>query len=106
MLQTPLRRLRLIGFTEGVSYLLLLGFAMPMKYLAGMPLAVRYTGWIHGILFILYVAALAHVVLERRWSPWQAVRGFVAALVPFGTFVLDREWRAMEQQTAAERATV
>jgi integral membrane protein len=101
---TPIRRLRIIGFIEGVSYLVLLFIAMPMKYLADMPLAVTYTGWVHGLLFILYVAALAHVMLVHRWSLWQGTRGFVAALVPFGTFVLDREWREQELELAAEPA--
>ncbi|MFW5972756.1 MAG: DUF3817 domain-containing protein, partial [Bacteroidota bacterium] len=55
MLRTALSRLRLIGFIEGLSYLALLGIAMPLKYMAGMPMAVRYVGWIHGVLFVLYV---------------------------------------------------
>src|SRR5438552_3773981 len=56
VLKTILRRLRLVGYTEGVSFLVLLGIAMPLKYFAGMPLAVTIVGAIHGLLWILYVA--------------------------------------------------
>ena len=56
-----LYRLRLVGGLEGISYLLLLGVAMPLKYLAGMPAMVQVAGWIHGLLFTLFVAAVLEV---------------------------------------------
>ena len=56
-LKTSLGRLRVIGWWEGVSFLLLLGVAMPLKYFADWPLGVRYVGMAHGILFLLYVVA-------------------------------------------------
>lgn len=93
MLDSHLGRLRVVGFVEGVSYLVLLGIAMPMKYLAGLPLAVRYTGWAHGILFILYIAAVVLAAFAHRWPVGRAVKALVASLIPFGTFVLEREWR-------------
>ena len=90
MKRTVLQRLRTIGTFEGISFILLLGIAMPLKYMAGKPLAVTITGMIHGGLFLLYCAALAHAmkVLGRplRWS----VKLFIAALLPFGPFVMDR----------------
>jgi integral membrane protein len=66
MLNTPIRRLRFVGFVEGVSYLVLLFIAMPLKYWAGMPLAVRVVGMLHGVLFILFFAAVAEVHLRPR----------------------------------------
>jgi integral membrane protein len=84
-----LGRLRAIGLAEGVSFLLLLGVAMPLKYAAGMPMAVKIAGWIHGVLFILFVLALAKVRKEHRWTNGQTAFAFVMALVPFGPFVLD-----------------
>lgn len=83
-------RLRIIGLVEGISFLVLMGIAMPLKYLAQMPVAVKYVGMIHGILFILYVLALGHATASRLWSPLKAMLLFVAAVVPFGTFVSDR----------------
>jgi integral membrane protein len=84
-----LNRLRLVGGLEGISYLLLLGVAMPLKYLAGMPAMVQVVGWIHGVLFILFVAAVADVRQRTQWSTTRVLGALVAALVPFGTFVLD-----------------
>ncbi|MEP7128906.1 MAG: DUF3817 domain-containing protein, partial [Chitinophagales bacterium] len=58
---TSIGRLRLAGITEGISFLVLLFIAMPLKYFADIPEAVKYTGWLHGLLFILYLVALANV---------------------------------------------
>ncbi len=93
MLRTPIGRLRAIAIVEGVSYLLLLGVAMPLKYFVGFPGAVLAVGWAHGVLFVLYLVALAEVSLARRWRLVRILGAFVASLVPFGTFVLDARLR-------------
>lgn len=89
MFQTPLARLRVVGLLEGTSFLLLLGIAMPLKYLAGMPEMVRVVGWAHGILFMLYWAAVAHVAVSRRWPLPRVVAALAASTLPFGPFALD-----------------
>jgi integral membrane protein len=88
-IKTPLGRFRLIGLLEGISFLVLLGIAMPLKYKLGLPLAVKYVGWAHGLLFILFIVALAQVAFTYRWSIVKVILAFVASLVPFGTFILD-----------------
>jgi integral membrane protein len=93
MLSTPIGRLRAIGMLEGTSFLLLLGVAMPLKYLAGMPLAVKIVGWIHGLLFVLFCAALVHAMRSSGLSWYRASTVFVAALLPFGPFVIDKKLR-------------
>lgn len=85
-----LNRLRVIGFLEGVSFLVLLGIAMPLKYLAGRPEMVRYVGWTHGLLFTAFVATVALVARRLQWSYDQVAGAVVAALLPGGTFVLDK----------------
>jgi integral membrane protein len=89
-------RLRLASILDGISYLVLLGIAMPLKYLAGMPLAVRVVGSLHGFPFLALCACLLEVLLRRKLSfPW-CVIVFVCALFPFAPFFLDRklrEWR-------------
>jgi integral membrane protein len=82
--------LRWAGFLEGISYLLLLFVAMPMKYLAGDPRMVRVVGMIHGLLFIAFVLALLWVKLQRDWSDRKAFLGFAASLIPFAIFYADR----------------
>jgi integral membrane protein len=93
MLNTPLGRLRAVGFAEAISFLLLLGVAMPLKYMADLPVAVRIAGSLHGVLFLLYLAAVAHVMRVHRWSFDRALGAVVAAVVPFGPFVLDARLR-------------
>lgn len=90
MLTTAVGRLRAVGMVEAVSFLLLLGVAMPLKYFAGMPLAVKIAGWIHGLLFIAFAVCLLVAQGERRWPMRWAAMVFVAALLPFGPFVIDR----------------
>jgi integral membrane protein len=99
MMKTAIGRLRLIGIAEGISFLLLLGIAMPLKYLAGIPEMVKWVGWIHGLLFVLYLAAVAHVTFLHRWSVFRVAGSFLASLLPFGTFVLDAKLRR-EEKTA------
>lgn len=84
-------RLRAIAFVEGLSYLLLLLVAMPLKYLADMPLAVRIVGSVHGFLFIWLALLTLGVMRRRRKSMGFGARVGIAALIPFGTFFLDRE---------------
>ena len=103
MLKTVIGRLRAIGLIEGVSYLVLLGIAMPLKYLAGMPIAVKVVGWMHGVLFVLLCAALAQAWLTRRLSFWRSAGVFVAALIPFGTFAIDG-WLKRQDEDAAQQA--
>src|SRR5690606_32691484 len=89
VLKDPLARLRFVGKIEALSYLLLLGVAMPLKYLAGQPLAVRVVGMAHGILIILLGILILQMVLERTWTVKKAAIVLGAALLPFGPFVID-----------------
>lgn len=97
MLRTPIGRLRLIAILEGISFLVLLGIAMPLKYIAGQPEAVKIFGWAHGVLFILFCVALAIVFRVARWPIWRAALVFVAALIPFGPFLIDSRLKREEQ---------
>ncbi|MBA3705077.1 MAG: DUF3817 domain-containing protein [Bacteroidetes bacterium] len=87
---TAFRKLQLTGYAEGISYILLLGIAMPLKYMAGIPEFVRVTGMIHGILFLLYIVVLINAAIAYRWSIKKIAIGFIASLIPFGPFYLDK----------------
>jgi integral membrane protein len=79
-----------VGAIEGTSTLLLFFVAMPLKYLADQPMAVSVTGAIHGGLFLLYCVALVHATkLHNRPIKW-VMKFFVASLIPFGPFVVDK----------------
>ncbi|MDR7317214.1 DUF3817 domain-containing protein [Brevibacillus nitrificans] len=89
MMNTALGRFRVIGIVEGISYLVLLGIAMPLKYWLDVPVAVKVAGSLHGLFFVLYILALAHVTFQKRWSILKVAGAFIASLLPFGNFVLD-----------------
>jgi len=89
-IHTPVGRVRVIGFTEGISFLLLMGVAMPLKYLADQPLAVTYVGWAHGLLFILLCLATFQAWAGGALSFRRSLIVFCAALFPFGPFLIDR----------------
>ncbi len=86
-------RFRLIALLEGSSFLVLLGIAMPLKYLADMPMAVRAVGMIHGVLFIAYSLLVLGFMVRKDWALERAANAMLWAVVPFGTFFLDRELR-------------
>jgi integral membrane protein len=93
--ETPpvLQRLRWIGYAEGTSFLLLLLIAMPLKYLAGLPSAVMLVGMAHGVLWLLFLAALGHAAYVMKWPFIRLAAGFVASVLPFGPFVFDSSLR-------------
>ncbi|MEJ0033184.1 MAG: DUF3817 domain-containing protein [Bacteroidota bacterium] len=95
---STIRSLRMIGIAEGFSFLILLLIAMPLKYKFGMPLAVKYVGWAHGLLFILYIIAVVAAIRAMKWGFRGVALALVASLLPAGTFVLDRSLRRREQE--------
>jgi integral membrane protein len=86
-----LRRLSISGIAEGISFLVLLLVAMPMKYLLGKPEAVRVVGMLHGVLFIVYAILVLSVARSRRWPVTWIGMGLLSALLPFGPFWFDRK---------------
>lgn len=92
-----LERLRIIGILEGISYLVLLGIAMPLKYIGHMPQAVRIAGSVHGFLFVAFLLALAAVWRNHKWPYEKVAMAFILSIVPFGTFYLDKQIRKEEQ---------
>lgn len=87
---TPVGRLRLIAFLEGVSLLVLVFVAVPLKYVGNQPGLVRAMGPVHGAFFLLFVFNALRVGVEQRWSfrrtTWKVI---VASFIPFGTFYID-----------------
>lgn len=92
LLTSNVRQLRLIGWLEGLSLLLLIGVAVPLKHLYGNPALVRALGPVHGLLFLLFVIKTLSVGVEQRWrfahTTWKVL---LACLVPFGTFYIDHK---------------
>ena len=91
-MKNTLNILRLLAFLEGLSFLVLIGIAMPLKYYYDKPELVKNVGMAHGILFVLYVLNLLIVHLQFKWSFIKTLGAFVASLIPFGTFYADWRW--------------
>ena len=85
-----LRALRVLGLLEGGSLLFLICVAMPLKYLFRWPLAVRVVGGIHGLLFLLFLSAVYRCASELHWPARRALLACVAAVLPGGTWLLNR----------------
>lgn len=79
-----------IGRIEGVSFLLLLLVAMPLKYVYDYPLAVKYAGWVHGVFFMGYFGAALYMFFEYKWKFTKFMLAGVAALIPLGPWFFEK----------------
>ncbi|MGC6470338.1 MAG: DUF3817 domain-containing protein [Flavobacteriales bacterium] len=83
---------RIVALLEGLSYVLLLFVAVPLKYWAGEDFLVKLLGMPHGLLFVLYIA-MAYFLRERyQWNIWQLALVFASSIIPFATFYVDRKY--------------
>ncbi|POU27461.1 hypothetical protein C3420_00900 [Acinetobacter sp. ACNIH3] len=93
--------LRLIGLIEGISFLLLLFIAMPVKYMMDNPVLVKYIGMGHGVLFILFIVVLFAVCEKQKWALNMFIMGLIASILPFGPFIFDMKLKKLEQPAEA-----
>lgn len=103
-MKNPVSFLRSVGLVEAISWLVLLFVAMPLKYAWGMPLAVRIAGSVHGGLFVLFCFALWRVLNQTNWPFSRAALVFVASLLPFAPFIIDRRMRAWAEELSEPQA--
>lgn len=90
MASSEVRQFRVVSLLEGLSYVALMGVAMPLKYAAGVPHVSRAVGMVHGLLFVVFLVALARVVWEEDWNAKAIIIAIVAAILPLGAFWLER----------------
>ncbi|WP_345974879.1 DUF3817 domain-containing protein [Sulfurimonas sp. HSL3-7] len=89
---------RIIGFIEGISYLLLLFIAMPLKYMMGIAAATKIVGMAHGLLFIVFLIILMQAAQKHHFSLKDSAIFFIASLLPFGTFFTDKRLKELEER--------
>jgi integral membrane protein len=87
---------RKVAMAEGISYIVLLGIAMPLKYFLQMPQAVKVVGWAHGVLFVAYAVLLLICWIKYAWSFRRVVMYFIASLLPFLPFWVERDLKKIE----------
>lgn len=83
---------RLIAFLEGVSYILLIFFAVPVKYLQEDPQYVKMLGLPHGLFFMAYIVVAFLIWSELKWTKKTLFIVLLASIIPFGTFLIDKKY--------------
>ena len=87
-----LKLFRVIAFFEGISYILLLFIAVPIKYVFDDPTYVKMLGMPHGVLFMIYIIFSFIVNIKLKWNMKELFIILIASLVPLGTFYVDRKY--------------
>lgn len=95
-----IKAFRLVALFEGISLIMLLFLAMPLKYMAGKPEMVQIVGMAHGLLFVAYAAFGLYLTIERKWGFTYGLKLFLASLFPFGTFIMDKSLRQKMEAAA------
>jgi len=83
---------KIIALLEGISLLLLLFIAMPLKYLFDLPVFVKVIGMMHGLLFIGYILLAILLKIEENWENKKLSVICLASIIPFGTFYIERKY--------------
>lgn len=100
MFKTELDRFKTIALLEGISFVLLLFVAMPLKYIWLMPIFVKVVGMIHGGLFLLYLFTQFQASMKYKWGLKDNFLYLLASVIPFGTFVSDRKLSKLKAELA------
>jgi integral membrane protein len=100
---TKLGRFKLIASIEGISFLVLVGIAVPLKYVWGQPWLVSNIGMVHGILFILYLFNIIQNKIELGWATGKTILAMLLSIVPFGTFYVVRKMIPKIHNEASEQ---
>jgi integral membrane protein len=87
---------RKVAIAEGISFLVLLFVAMPLKYLAHIPIAVTICGGLHGVLFVAFIILAREVKSDYKKNLKWFGKALLASILPFGTFIADKEWKREE----------
>lgn len=88
---TLIKIYRINAFLEGISFLVLLGIAMPLKYMYNKPEMVKIVGMAHGLLFVSYILLVVIVREQLKWNLKNTLLALIASVLPFGTFYADRK---------------
>ena len=90
---------RKTALIEGISYLILLFIAMPLKYIFNISEAVKYFGWIHGVLFLVFMVILIATALKYKWNLVRVIIYTIGSVLPFVPFILDKKLKEEYSQS-------
>ncbi len=98
MFNNTFSRFRIISIIEGLSYLILVFIAMPIKYLGDNPYPVKIVGMAHGVLFIFFVLALFLAKNTHKWNTKLSIKLFIYSLIPFGFIAIEQNLRKLKDK--------
>ena len=87
-----IKTLRVISYLEGISYILLLFIAVPLKYYGNDPTLVKLLGMPHGLLFVAFVILSLVNSKKYNWDSKKTLAVLISSVIPFGTFYIDRKY--------------
>ena len=90
-MENSIKSFKIINLLEGISFVLLLFFAMPVKYYLHEPIAVTIFGWTHGLLFIAYCLSASSLAQKLRWPDKNLLKIVVAGMIPFAFLIVNRK---------------
>lgn len=96
MMKNTLGQLRIAGILDGISLVVLLFIAMPLKYWMDIPMAVTIVGSVHGFIFVSYVLVILYVQIRLKWNIIWSMLALAVAFIPFGNFIYDWQLKKME----------
>jgi integral membrane protein len=91
-MNSTIKSFKVISVLEALSFLILLGIAMPLKYMAGIPEPVSIFGMAHGVLFIMYIIGAFIIKEKLNWSIQTLLIVILCSVLPFGPFYADRKY--------------
>lgn len=91
-MDNSVKAFKLISTLEAISFLVLLGIAMPLKYIWDMPEMVKYVGWAHGLLFVLYVGGAFYMYKKLNWTFSMLAIAVLCSVLPFGPFYVEQKY--------------
>ncbi len=87
-----LKKLRIVAIVEGISMLVILFVTMPLKYMYNNPMPNKFSGIIHGFLFMTYLYYVYTCNLTQKWDKKTLVILVLASILPFGPFIIDKKY--------------
>ncbi|CAM4347357.1 DUF3817 domain-containing protein [Gillisia limnaea] len=91
-LKTKISTFRWISILEGISFLVLLFLAMPLKYFFDLPQMVQIIGMAHGVLFLAYIVGAVLMYSPLNWRPQTLLIAIVCSVIPFGPFYIEKKY--------------
>ena len=98
MFDTNIKQFRIVAKIEGISLLILLFIAMPLKYMMGIPEATKMAGMLHGGLFLWFIYSQFLASKSENWDIKFNIFAFTMSLIPFGTFYLDKKLKQIIEE--------